>query len=146
MVTMPKKILYIREILTESLPATATLTLTFELRRKNNLRTKLDSGSDVLLALPHGHVLHNDEVLRSEDGIIVRVIAAKEKVSTAYTRDTFTLTRTCYHLGVRHVPIQIGIDWVRYKYNPIVDDMVKAMGLEVREEEAPFDPESILQI
>jgi urease accessory protein len=86
----------------------ATLTLPFELRQKSRLRARLDDGREVALILPRGTVLRYGDRLRAEQGLVIAVQAAPEAVSTAFTRDPQRLARACYHLGNRHVPIQIG--------------------------------------
>jgi urease accessory protein len=48
----------------------------------------------------------------------------------------------CYHLGNRHVPLQIAATWVRYQHDHVLDDMVLGLGLEVEVEKAPFEPEA----
>ncbi len=134
--------LQIVERLSESLPAQATLTLSFELRRKSRLRTRLDSGADVGIFLPHGTVLHEGDRLRTTDGLVVEVRAALETVSTARADDALTLARAAYHLGNRHIPLQLGPGWLRYPHDHVLDGMVRDLGLEVISEEVPFEPEA----
>jgi len=134
--------LQIVERLSESLPAQATLTLSFELRRKSRLRTRLDNGADVGIFLPHGTVLHEGDRLRTTDGLVVEVRAALETVSTARADDALTLARGAYHLGNRHIPLQLGSGWLRYPHDHVLDGMVRDLGLEVISEEVPFEPEA----
>jgi urease accessory protein len=134
--------LQIVERLSESLPAQATLTLSFELRRKSRLRTRLDSGADVGIFLPHGTVLHEGDRLRTTDGLVVEVRAALETISTAHADDALTLARAAYHLGNRHIPLQLGSGWLRYPHDHVLDGMVRDLGLEVISEEVPFEPEA----
>ncbi len=122
-------------------PASATLTLPFELRQKSRLRAKLDSGEEVGLMLERGAPLRGGDCLRAEDGRVIQVRAAAEHVTTAFTKDTLLLARACYHLGNRHVPLQIGDTWVRYLHDHVLDQMLEALGLRVFEEGAPFEPE-----
>jgi len=119
-----------------------TLTLAFEYRQKSRQRVRLDSGEDAGLFLPHGTVLRGGNLLLAEDGRIIEVIAALEPVSLARSDDSLSLMRACYHLGNRHIPLQIDECSVRYRYDPIFDEMVKAMGLTVAQEQTPFEPES----
>ncbi|MFO7640809.1 MAG: urease accessory protein UreE [Candidatus Competibacteraceae bacterium] len=134
--------LQIVERLSENLPAQATLTLSFEVRRKSRLRTRLDNGADVGVFLPHGTVLHDGDRLRTTDGLVVEVRAALETVSTARTEDSLTLARAAYHLGNRHIPLQLGPGWLRYPHDHVLDGMVRDLGLEVTGEEVPFEPEA----
>jgi urease accessory protein len=120
----------------------ATLTLPFELRQKSRLLTRLDDGEEIGLLLPRGTVLRHGDLLCIEDGRVARVIAAPEDVSTAATTEPPRLARACYHLGNRHVPVQIDDAWLRYRYDYVLDAMVEALGLEVIRERAPFEPET----
>lgn len=122
--------------------AQASLTLPYELRQKTRLRAKLDDGREAALILPRGHVLRSGECLRADDGTVIAVQAATETVSTATTNDPLLLARACYHLGNRHVALQVGEGWCRYLHDHVLDEMVRGLGLLVRCEEAPFEPES----
>lgn len=120
----------------------ATLTLTLEQRLKSRQRVTLDDGTAAGLFLERGHVLRDGEGLASEDGAFrVLVRAAPEPVSTVRCADTLLLARACYHLGNRHVPLQIGAGWLRYQHDHVLDDMLRGFGLEPVSETAPFDPE-----
>lgn len=130
------------ERLSEDLPARATITLPFELRRKSRLRIRLDSGEDVGLFLPRGTVLRHGDRLRTTDGLVVEVRAAPETVSIARTDDPLSLARAAYHLGNRHVALQLGPGWLRYLHDHVLDRMVEKLGLSVASEQAPFEPET----
>lgn len=133
--------LMISRKLQEPLPASARLTLPFQLRSKSRLRTTLDSGEEVGLMLERGSVLRGGDLLIADDGRVIEVVAAPEAVSTVCASDPSQLARASYHLGNRHVALQIGQGWVRYQYDHVLDDMVRGLGLEVIVEEAPFEPE-----
>lgn len=120
----------------------ASLTLPFETRQKYRFQASLDNGRRVGVMLPREGVLRGGDCLRSEDGQLIRINAADEEVSVVAHDDPFTLMRVCYHLGNRHVPLQIGNGWVRYQRDHVLDDMVRHMGLDVKHEQAPFEPES----
>lgn len=134
--------LRIEEKLASEQASEVTLTLPFELRQKTRLRAVLDDGREAALLLPRGQVLRSGECLRALDGTIVAVRAAQEMVSTAATDDPLILARACYHLGNRHVPLQVGPGWCRYLHDHVLDDMVRGLGLAVRCEHAAFEPES----
>ena len=119
---------------------TATLTLPFDLRQRSRLRATLDDGREVGLFLPRGTVLRGDDQLLAADGTVVEVRAADETVSTVRA-PVQRLLRAAYHLGNRHVPLQIGEGWLRYGHDHVLDDMVRGLGLEVSCEQAPFEPE-----
>lgn len=134
--------LRIVERLNENLPARATLTLPFDLRQKSRLRTRLDSGEEVGLFLPRGTVLRHGDRLRAADGRVIEVRAAPETVSTARTDEPLLLARAAYHLGNRHVALQLGPGWLRYLHDHVLDGMVRELGLDVIGEQAPFEPEA----
>jgi urease accessory protein len=135
-------VLAITERLSGTAEPAATLTLPFELRQRSRLRTRLDSDEDAGLFLPRGTVLRDGDLLRAENGLVVRVVAAAEDVSTAVIKDPTRLARAAYHLGNRHVPLQIGAGWLRYRHDHVLDAMVEELGLEVIRERAPFEPEA----
>ncbi len=132
--------------LTEKIEAThrhdATLTLPFDVRQKSRFRATLDDGQDVGVILPRGAVLREGDCLRAEQGDVVIVRAAQETVSTVHVTDALLLARAAYHLGNRHVPLQITAQWLRYQHDHVLDDMIRQMGLDVLCEQAPFEPES----
>lgn len=117
------------------------LVLPFELRQKSRLRAELRDGREVGLVLPRGHLLRGGDCLLAEDGSVVLIEAAKEEVSTVHNDDARMLARVSYHLGNRHVPLQVGDGWVRYQHDHVLDDMVRGLGLAVSFESAPFEPE-----
>ena len=117
------------------------LTLPYDQRQKSRFRATLDDGSEVAVHLPRGTVLRGGDCLRAEDGVLIAVVAAPETVSTALSEDALQLTRAAYHLGNRHVLLEVGAGWVRYQHDHVLDQMVAALGLELRCEQAPFEPE-----
>ncbi|MEH0689885.1 urease accessory protein UreE [Vibrio cholerae] len=118
------------------------LSLPIDSRIKSRLKVKLDDGRDAGLFLPRGHILRGGEQLKSPCGLVVEVIAAPESVSTVYCSDLHLLTRVAYHLGNRHVPLQVAFGWVRYQHDHVLDDMVTGLGAKVTVEQAAFEPES----
>lgn len=121
----------------------ASLTLTFADRRRSRLRATLDDGREAAVMLARGTVLRDGDRLRdAESGLVVAVVAAPEYLSVARTDDGHLLCRAAYHLGNRHIPVQIGPDWLAYEHDHVLDAMVKAMGLVVRQEQKAFEPET----
>jgi urease accessory protein len=137
----PLTLLAITQRAPDAAAVQGTLTLPFELRSRSRLRANLDDGREVALFLPRGDLLRSGDLLRAEDGTTIRVQAAPEHVSTARTDDPLRLARACYHLGNRHVSLQVGTGWLRYRHDHVLDDMVRALGLAVTAEQAPFEPE-----
>jgi len=122
--------------------ARATLTLPYESRTRGRLRVTLDDGTPAGLFLERGGVLRDGDLLASDDGLVVKVRAAPEAVSTVRSSDPLALARAAYHLGNRHVPLQIAPGMLRYRHDHVLDDMVRGLGLDVVSEDAPFEPEA----
>jgi urease accessory protein len=116
------------------------LVLPFEQRCKSRLRVTLASGTEAALVLERGGILRDGDRLRAEDGRIVLVAAAPEAVATAWGEPALLL-RAAYHLGNRHVPLQIGPNWLRFERDHVLEDMVMGLGVPVCHEDAPFEPE-----
>ena len=119
----------------------ATLTLPFDVRQKARFKAQLDNGETVGLMLERGQILRGGDKLYAENGWVIEIIPAQEQVSTVVSDDSLLLSRICYHLGNRHVPLQIDAGWCRYQHDHVLDDMVRGLGGVVRCEEAPFEPE-----
>ena len=118
------------------------LVLPFDLRIRSRLRTRLVSGEEAVLKTERGAVLRGGDCLKSEDGRVVRVSAAPEKVMHVTCADRFELTRAAYHLGNRHVPVEIGDGYLRIAADHVLGDMLLGLDAKLRELEAPFEPES----
>lgn len=118
-----------------------TLTLTLEQRTKRRLLVTLDDGTEAGLLLERGYMLRDGDCVASDDGLTVRICAAPEAVSTVRTTDPALLARVSYHLGNRHVPLQVGPGMVRYQHDHVLDEMVRGLGLTPKHEWAPFEPE-----
>jgi urease accessory protein len=119
----------------------ATLTLTWEQRAKSRQRVMLDNGIEAGLFLQRGSILAAGDLLASEDGIVVEVRAAAEPLTMVDCRDSIMLARACYHLGNRHAAVEIADGQIRYLRDPVLDEMVKGLGLDVRHAEGPFETE-----
>jgi urease accessory protein len=117
------------------------LVLRFEQRQKARLRTRLESGREVGIQLARGTILRGGDLLRADSGEIVRVVAAAEPVSTVTGQDPLALARGAYHLGNRHVSLEVGQGYLRYLADHVLDHMVESLGLRVRHENAAFEPE-----
>ena len=119
----------------------STLTLPLEKRIKSRLKVSLDNGEEAGLFLSRGQVLKNGDRLISEEGQVVEVRAAEEKLSIVKVDDPLLMSRVCYHLGNRHVPLQIEAGVVCYLHDHVLDDMVRGLGVDVTVSSATFDPE-----
>ena len=118
------------------------LVLPFDLRIRSRLRTRLVSGEEAVLKTERGAVLRGGDCLKSEDGRVVRVASAPEKVMHVTCANQFELTRAAYHLGNRHVPVEIGDGYLRIAADHVLGDMLLGLGAKVQQLEAPFEPES----
>lgn len=132
----------ITSILKESRRHTATLSLPIKDRIKSRIKVALDDGREAGLFLPRGEILRDGDLLQSEEGLVVKICAAPETVSTVTSDCTHALARASYHLGNRHVPLQIEREYLRYQHDHVLDEMVVGLGLSVTVEEAPFEPEA----
>jgi urease accessory protein len=123
-------------------PHAATLTLTFERRQRSRQRLRLDDGREAALMLPRGTVLRDGDCLHADSGEVIAVKAASEEVSTAFCSDPLQLARAAYHLGNRHVPVQVSAGWLRYLRDHVLDQMLEEMGMQVRRDRVAFEPEA----
>ena len=121
--------------------ATASVILPLDLRLKTRQRVTLNTGEDAGIFLEKGAILRGGEKLQSEDGLIVEIIAADEQVSSVYIDDGLALAKAAYHLGNRHIPLQIDSGVLRYQHDHVLDEMIAGFGLQVTVEMAPFEPE-----
>ena len=119
-----------------------TLTLPFEVRQKSRFRAELVDGTEVGVVIERGSVLRGGDYLRSSDHDYVLVEAAPETVSIVSHEDAVLFARAAYHLGNRHVPLQVGDHWVRYLHDHVLDDMCRQLGMTVQCESVPFEPEA----
>jgi urease accessory protein len=123
-------------------PSVLKLVLPFDQRQKARQRAQLASGDEIGIHLQRGTVLRGGDRLRSEDGTVLEIVAAREPVSTVWSRDLRQLAQVAYHLGNRHVALEIGTGWVRYLEDHVLDGMVHQMGLTVLHDHEPFEPEA----
>jgi urease accessory protein len=122
--------------------ATDSLTLVFELRRRARLRARLDGGQDVGLLLERGLSLKHGQRLATKDGgLVVEVRARPEQLSTVSTSDPHLLARAAYHLGNRHVPLQVEPGRLSYQHDHVLDGLMHELGLHAHVVERPFEPE-----
>jgi urease accessory protein len=118
------------------------LILPYELREKSRLRATLASGEEVAVFTARGTVLRDGELLRGDDGRVVRVIAASEATYRVHCPTPRDLLRCAFHLGNRHTQAQVGDGFLRIRRDSVLKDMLEGLGATVTEEDAPFEPES----
>ncbi len=115
------------------------LTLPFDQRQKSRLRATLQNGEEVALILPRGRVLRGGDRVAATDGREVEIVAAPEKLLHIESAE---LARVAYHLGNRHVPLQVGPGFLRIAEDHVLEEMARKLGARVSHVEAPFEPEA----
>jgi len=115
------------------------LKLPFDSRQKSRLKTKLVSGEEVGLMLPRGEILRGGDLVTASDGRVIEVVAEPEKLLHI---ETDSLPKVAYHLGNRHVAVQVGQTFLRIAEDHVLEEMLKKMGAKVSRVEAPFEPEA----
>jgi urease accessory protein len=118
------------------------LLLTFDDRKRGRLSTLTADGEAVGIFLERGKVLADQDRLLAEDGRVYRIHAAAEPVVEATTDDWLAFAKVCYHLGNRHVPLQIGERWLRFQPDHVLQELAELHGLQTRHAMRPFEPES----
>lgn len=130
-----------RKCHTAAAAADATLIMSFENRQKTRLRMTLPSGEDIGLVLDRGTSLHPGDLLSADDGRVVMIIAAEEALLEVRSNDALALVRAAYHLGNRHVPVEIAPGRLRFPADAILARMLRGLGFAVTEVRAAFEPE-----
>ena len=123
----------------------ASVELDWDVRQKSRFAATDSQGRAIGVFLPRGTLLRGGDVLVAEDGSLIRVIAAPQTVlritPCAVHGSPFDLTRAAYHLGNRHVPIELTPEHLQIEPDHVLADMLRAMHLTVVELQAPFEPE-----
>jgi len=124
------------------LAVTLTLALTAEERTRSRHRFETEDGKVVFLRLPRGTVLRDGDILQDEtNSNLIRVAAKPEAVLTVVAPTPLLLMRAAYHLGNRHVPVEITSTYLRLSPDAVLRTMLEHMGLEITAEILPFQPE-----
>lgn len=122
------------------------LVLPFELREKSRQRASLASGEEVAVFTVRGTILRHGDLLKGDDGRVVRVIAASEATYRVDCATPRGLLRCAFHLGNRHTQAQVDGEaasgFLRIRKDPVLKEMLEGLGATVTEESAPFEPES----
>ena len=122
-----------------------TVELDWDVRQKSRFAATDSAGRELGIFLPRGTLVRGGDVLVAEDGSLVRVIAAPQPVLVithcANHGTPFDLTRAAYHLGNRHVPIELQPDHLKIEPDHVLADMLRAMHLIVKAQDLPFEPE-----
>ena len=116
-----------------------TLKLPFESRQKSRLKARLVSGEEVGLVLPRGEILRGGDLVTASDGRVIEIVAEQEKLLHVETGE---LAKAAYHLGNRHVPVEVGEGYLRIAEDHVLEEMLKKLGAKVSHVQAPFEPEA----
>ncbi|NBX54504.1 MAG: urease accessory protein UreE [Betaproteobacteria bacterium] len=123
----------------------AKVSLDWDVRQKSRFETTNSLGQSVGVFLPRGSVIRGGDVLVGEDGSLLQVLAAPQAVLRITFDDqrgtSFDLTRAAYHLGNRHVPIELQADHLKIEPDHVLADMLRAMHLTVVAVDEAFEPE-----
>lgn len=128
-------------------PATDSVALAYDERKRSRLKVTLASGVEAGIFLERGDHLHGGDKLMAEDGsAVVEILAAPERLIEAVADSPLLFARAAYHLGNRHVPVQIlptaSGGKLRFQTDHVLADMVRGLGCAINETDAPFQPES----
>lgn len=117
------------------------LVLTFEQRSKSRLRLRLDSGEELGILLARGTIMRDGQFIQNAQGHCYKVLAAEEALSRVEFQNMFEFARACYHLGNRHIRLQIGRDFLAYPRDHVLDQLMHSMGHTVLHLKAAFEPD-----
>ncbi|MCL4142915.1 UNVERIFIED_CONTAM: hypothetical protein GTU68_065639 [Idotea baltica] len=115
--------------------------LPFHQRVKGRLRIKTEDGLDAGIVTERGSELKGGDKLSDGSGRILEIRASNEPVSVATTNDGLLFSRACYHIGNRHAEVQIKAGTLIYLSDPVLDEMLSLLGLDVSNAELTFSPE-----
>ena len=118
------------------------LPLPFERRQKSRQRAKLASGDEVAIDLPRGQVLRGGDLLVASDDRVIEVVAEPETVIHVEADSPQSLARAAYHLGNRHVAVQVGDGWLRIAADRVLERMLEGLGMRLTALQAAFEPEA----
>jgi urease accessory protein len=121
---------------------TLILSLTAEERTRSRHHFITDDGTPIYLQLPRGTTLQEGDLLAPEtDDLFIKVAAKPEPVLTVTSDDSINLLRAAYHLGNRHVSLEITPTYLRLAPDSVLEGMLTQLGLQVVAQVAPFCPQ-----
>jgi len=131
-----------RSLTARDRPADVVIELAFEQRERSRFRAALLGGEEIGVDLPTGTLLRDGDRLLLDDGRVVAVEAAPEELLEVRAPDAVAMARIAYHIGNRHVPLQVGPGWLRLLPDHVLRAMIEGLGASVRTVSAGFQPES----
>ncbi len=124
----------------------STIELDWDVRQKSRFDATDSTGRQIGVFLPRGTAVRGGDVLVAEDGSLIKVIAAPQAVlkitHCSAHGSPFDLIRAAYHLGNRHVPIELKPDHLKIEPDHVLADMLRAMHLIVHAVDEAFEPEN----
>ena len=114
----------------------------FDRRHRRRILLVTEGGAEVLLDLPQAARLRHGDGLVLDDGGVVQVCAKPERLLEIHAHEDGGLVRIAWHLGNRHLPVQLLGDRIRIRADHVIEEMVEGLGGHVETIEAPFDPEA----
>ena len=123
-------------------PPADTVLIDFDRRHRRRIQLTTEAGAALLLDLPQAARLRDGDGLALGDGRIVLVRARPEPLLDIHAHDAAGLVRIAWHLGNRHLPVQLLGAHIRIRADHVIADMVRGLGGHVHEIDAPFDPEA----
>lgn len=118
-----------------------TVVLDFDDRHRRRVTMQGVGGLSFLLDLIEAVALRTGDAIALEDGRIVEVVGAPETLTEIKPKDAEHALRLAWHLGNRHLPVQIASGKLRIRHDHVIEEMVQGLGGEIRAIQAPFDPE-----
>ena len=114
----------------------------YDRRHRRRLVLTAESGQEMLLDQQAAVRLRGGDGLELEDGRLVAVVAQDEPLLEIHAHGPADLVRIAWHLGNRHLPVQLLGDRIRIRADHVIADMVRGLGGRVHAIDAPFDPEA----
>jgi urease accessory protein len=118
------------------------LELPFETRQKSRFKACLASGEEVGVILPRGEILRGGDLVTASDGRVIEVVSQPENVLDVQCKNSKDLARIAYHLGNRHVPVEVGEGYLRIAEDHVLERMLEGLGAKLSKTTAPFEPEA----
>ncbi|CAH9017670.1 urease accessory protein UreE [Candidatus Nitrosacidococcus sp. I8] len=128
--------------LSSETPATLEIAFTFEERERSQLRFHLPDGQEAAFRIERGTTLTVGDKLGTTDGLVLEIQAKPEDLMEVQAQHPLDLIRAAYHLGNRHVRLQIGEGWLRLPSDYVLEEMLIHIGVSVTKVIAPYQPEA----
>jgi urease accessory protein len=121
--------------------AVDSITLDAHERHRRRVVLSAERGTRFLLDLPQATALHDGDGLVLDDGAIIRVVGRPEPLAEIAAADAHALARLAWHIGNRHIDVEIAGDRLRIRRDHVIEDMLRGLGAGLLHIDAPFNPE-----